>query len=165
MKVIVVFILVVGLGGLAWGMSRDDGRVVAARHGKPTQAEVQKRAAGSREQVSIGANHAVRDSLSKEPKIVAAPWSAERNGSTLTVGVGAAWCTEFVRPHIHNVNVIERRRGVVVTVYVAYPFPQVPGRAEPCASTLAVLSQEVELARPLKSRRLVDGVRWPPIVR
>lgn|SRR5215203_871190 len=82
--------------------------------------------------------------------------------SDLYLRIGADWCTSGPKPRIHRVSRVDHDGGVVLTVYVAYPWPSRPGKAEECLGVDLLLEHRVPL-EGLAGAPVYDGSKSPPV--
>jgi len=164
----IALVLLCGVAGAsAWSASerradalpRDQGE--AKRH---TDSGSWRRAP-SRSKGSIGANYAVKSLGFRGVVIHPSPWHGVIFNSQLYVRTGVDWCTGYRMPWIDRIHRIDQGERVILTAYVAYPWPSRPGRAELCGGLDLMLEEAIPVEELGGETAIYDGVVWPPIER
>jgi hypothetical protein len=92
-------------------------------------------------------------------------WRGVIFGSQLYVRIGADWCTGYRMPWIDRIHRIDQGERVILTTYVAYPWPSRPGKAELCGGLDLMLEEAVPIEMLGGAAAVYDGAVWPPVKR
>jgi len=114
---------------------------------------------------AISANYAPVATNARGVVVHPSSWRPTMSDSHLHVNMGVDWCTGFRTPWVDRVAIVKRDAAVVLTAYVAYPWPSRPGKAEECLGVVMMLDEAIPLEMLGKGVSVYDGVIWPPIKR
>lgn len=112
----------------------------------------------------IGANQPVYREGTRGIIVRPASWRPYVSGSNLYLGISVTWCPGGPKPSIDRVARLDRGDKVVLTLYIAYPWPNRSGGEKVCPGVVMGLEEPVALDS-LDGASVYDGASWPPIRR